>query len=132
MPYVVAFDPRDEPNSTHIIDVSGVPSPEWLRISAIKYHSGNVEETCELTLITDYIYSYSDPVINPPYSDYLSPGYRKPIINDPTSTTQSIVDGTISKQLQPETCTVLSINTETKTAVVQTSSGKLVTIQLPQ
>lgn len=132
MPYVVAFDPRDEPNSTHIIDVSGVPSPEWLRVSAIKYHSENVQETCELTLITDYIYSYSDPVINPPYSDYLSPGYRKPIINDPTSTTQSIVDGTISKQLQPETCTVLSINTETKTAVVQTSSGKLVTIQLPQ
>ena len=131
MPYVVAFDPRDEPNSTHIIDVSGVPSPEWLRISAIKYHSENVHETCELTLITDYIYSYSDPVINPPYSDYLSPGYRKPIINDPTSTTQSIVDGTISKQLQPETCTVLSINTENKTAVVQTSSGKLVTIQLP-
>lgn len=131
MPYVVAFDPRDEPNSTHIIDVLGVPSPEWLRVSAIKYHSENMEETCELTLITDYIYASSDPVINPPYSDYLSPGYRKPIINDPVSTTQSIVDGTISKQLQPETCTVLSINTENKTAVVQTSSGKLVTIQLP-
>lgn len=131
IPYVVAFDPRDETNSTHIIDVSGVPAPEWLRISAIKYHSENVKETCDLTLITDYIYSAVDPVINKPYSDYLSPGYRKPIISDPVSTTQSIVDGTISKQLQPETCTVLSINTETKTATVQTSSGKLVTIQLP-
>lgn len=131
MPYVVAFDPRDEPNSTHIIDVSGVPAPEWLRVSAIKYHSGDVQETCELTLITDYIYSVIDPVINPPYSDYLSPGYRKPIINDSVSMTQSIVNGTISRQLQPETCTVLSINTETKTAVVQTSSGKLVTIQIP-
>lgn len=131
LPYVVAFDPRDEPNSTHIIDVGGVPAPEWLRISEIKYHSEKVTETCELTLIVDYIYSAVDQVINPPYSDYLSPGYRKPIINDPTSTTQSIVDGTISKQLQPETCTVLSINTETNTAVVQTSSGKLVTIQLP-
>jgi hypothetical protein len=129
--YVVAFDPKDEANSTHIVDVSGVPSPEWLRISGIKYHSENCTETCELTLITDYIYSAIDPVINAPYSDYLGAGYRKPVILDPISTTQAIVDGTISTQLQPETCTVLSINTETKTAVVQTSSGKLVTVQLP-
>lgn len=131
MPYVVAFDPRDEPNSTHIVDVSGVPTPEWLRVIEIKYHSENVQETCELTLTTDYIYSKIDPVVQTPYSDYLSPGYRKPSITDPVTTTEAIVNGTISKQLQPETCTVLSINAENKTAVVQTSSGKLVTIQLP-
>jgi len=130
--YVVAFDPTDETNSTHIVDVSGVPTPEWLRISAIKYHSANCSETCELTLITDYIYSSVDPVINAPYSDYLGAGYRKPIIKDPTSTAQAIVDGTISMQLQPETCTVLSIDTEKNTAVVQTSSGKLVTVTLPR
>lgn len=131
MPYVVAFDPRDEPNSTHIVDVSGVPTPEWLRITGIKYHSENVQETCELTLTTDYIYSKIDPVVQAPYSDYLSPGYRKPSITDPVTTTEAIVNGTISKQLQPETCTVLSIDATNKTAVVQTSSGKLVTIQLP-
>ncbi len=131
LPYVVAFDPRDEANSTHIIDVSGVPTPKWLRVTGIKYHSENIKETCELTLTTDYIYSKTDPIILLPYSDYLSPGYRKPSITDPVTTTEAIVNGTISKQLQPETCTVLSINTDNKTAVVQTSSGKLVTIQLP-
>lgn len=128
---VWACDPRDEAHSEHEIDVSGVPTPKWLRISEIRYHSAENEEICEVKAITDWIYSATDPVIASPYSEYLSPGYRKPSIDDPISTTQAIVDNAIEKQLQPELCTVLSKNEDNRTAVVQTASGKLVTIQLP-
>ena len=130
--YVACCDPRDEANSTHIIDTSGVPTPSWLRISEIKYHcEPPYYNTTEIKLISDYIYSVTDPIVSAPYSAYLSPGYRKPIIDDLIATTQSIVDNTVEKQLQPEICTVLSQNLETKTAVVQTASGKLVTVRLP-
>jgi hypothetical protein len=45
-------------------------------------------------------------------------------------TTQSIVEDKLEKQLTPESCTVLSINEENNTAVVQTASGKIVTVSL--
>jgi hypothetical protein len=130
--YVACCDPRDEDNSTHLIDTSGVPTPSWLRISEIKYHcEPPYYNTTEIKLIRDYIYSVVDPIVSAPYSAYLSPGYRKPIIEDLIATTQSIVDNTVKNQLQPEICTVLSQNLEAKTAVVQTASGKLVTVRLP-
>lgn len=127
---VAACDPRDIENSTHLIDVSGVPRPAWLRISDIKYHSEHKLETVTVTAITDNIYSVVDPIVPEPYNEYLSPGYYKPIIDDLVDTTQSIVDDKLEKQLTPESCTVLSINEENKTAVVQTASGKIVTVSL--
>jgi hypothetical protein len=127
---VAACDPRDAVNSTHLIDVSGVPHPAWLRVSDIRQSSEHKLEISDITLITDYIYSVIDDVIPAPYADYISPGYFKPVIEDLVDTTQSIVNDNIEKQLTPETCTVLSINEEDKTAVVQTASGKLVTVSL--
>jgi len=128
--YVAACDPRDPPNSTHLIDVSGVPRPAWLRISSIKYKSEHISETVTVTAITDNIYSVVDPIVQEPYSFYLSPGYYKPVIDDLVNTTQSIVEDKLEKQLTPESCTVLSIDEENKTAVVQTASGKIVTVSL--
>jgi hypothetical protein len=110
--------------------VAGVPRPAWLRISEIKYHSEHALETVDVTAITDFIYSSVDPVVPEPYSQFLSPGYMKPIIDDLIQTTQTIVDDSIEKQLTPESCTVLSINEDGKTAVVQTASGKIVTVSL--
>lgn len=130
VPYVAAYDPRDKANSMHTIDVSGVPRPEWLRVSEIKYYSEHAVEYVEITAITDFIYSNNDPVVPAPYSDYLSPGYLKPSIDDLIDTTQSIVEDNIQKQLTPESCTVLSIADDGKSAVVQTASGKIVTVQL--
>ena len=127
---VAACDPRDAENSTHLIDVSGVPRPRWLRISDIKHTSEHKLEMVSVTAITDNIYSVVDPIVPAPWSDYLSPGYYKPIIDDLVDTTQSIVEDNIAKQLTPESCTVLSINEENKTAVVQTASGKIVTVSL--
>lgn len=127
LPYVVAFDPRDEVNTKHTIDVSGVPRPRWLRVSERRYHSEKNVETVELKLITDYIYSSADPFVQAPYSQYISPGYFKPVSDDSTNNTQAIVDSTIEKQLTPEVCTVLSIDEDNKTRLVQTQSGKLVT-----
>ena len=127
---VAACDPRDAENSTHLIDVSGVPRPAWLRISEIKYHSEHKLETVAVTAITDNIYSVVDPIVPEPYNEYLSPGYYKPIIDDLVDTTQSIVEDKLEKQLTPESCTVLSINEENNTAVVQTASGKIVTVSL--
>ena len=83
-----------------------------------------------ITAITDNIYSVIDPIVPAPWSDFLSPGYYKPIIDDLVDTTQSIVEDRLEKQLTPESCTVLSINEENKTAVVQTASGKIVTVSL--
>lgn len=127
---VAACDPRDIENSTHRIDVSGAPRPAWLRISDIKYHSEHKLETVAVTAITDNIYSVVDPIVPEPYNEYLSPGYYKPVIDDLVDTTQSIVEDKLEKQLTPESCTVLSINEENKTAVVQTASGKIVTVSL--
>jgi hypothetical protein len=127
---VAACDPRDAENSTHLIDVSGVPRPAWLRISDIKYHSEHKLETVTVTAITDNIYSVVDPIVHEPYNEYLSPGYYKPVIDDLVDTTQSIVEDKLEKQLTPESCTVLSINEENNTAVVQTASGKIVTVSL--
>lgn len=128
--YVAACDPRDVANSTHLVEVSGVPRPRWLRISDLKYSSEHLIESVQVTAITDMIYSVVDPIVTAPWSDYLSPGYYKPIIDDLVDTTQSIVEDNIAKQLTPESCTVLSINEENNTAVVQTASGKLVTVSL--
>ena len=130
VPLVYACDPKDAANSTHSVDVAGVPRPSWLRISEIKYHSEHALETVDVTAITDFIYSSVDPVVPEPYSQFLSPGYMKPIIDDLIQTTQTIVDDSIEKQLTPESCTVLSINEDGKTAVVQTASGKIVTVSL--
>jgi Domain of unknown function (DUF2341). len=130
LPYVIVCDPRDEANSTHAVDVSGVPRPKWLRVSSMKYHSEKNKETCDLEVVTDYIYSSIDEVVSDPYSKYIAPGYMKPLILDQISTTQAIVNETIDSQLSPEICTVLSISADGKTAVVQTASGKLVTVTL--
>jgi hypothetical protein len=127
---IAVCDPRDAENSTHLVDVSGVPRPSWLRISSLSYRSEHPLETVEVEAVTDFIYSGIDPIIPEPYSDYLSPGYYKPVINDMFATTQSIVTDSIEKQLTPESCTVLSIDLEAKTAVVQTASGKIVTVTL--
>jgi len=127
LPYVIAFDPRDEINSKHTIDVSGVPRPSWLRISEIKYHSEKMTETVDLKLITDFIYSSADHVILEPYSQYISPGYFKPVSDDSTSQIKEVVNNTIEKQLTPELGTVISKDTENKTMTIQTQSGKLVT-----
>ena len=129
LPYVVAYDPRDEASTTHTVDVSGVPRPSWLRISEIKYHSAETEETCEIKAITDFIYSSADPAVLAPYSTYIAPGYLKPVSDDTVSTVQSIVTDTIEKQLTPELCTVLSKDEVNKTMLVQTQSGKLVTVR---
>jgi len=128
--YIAACDPTDAQNTTHLIDVSGVPRPRWLRISEIKQTSEHKLEMMNITAITDNIYSVVDPVVQAPWSDYVSPGYYKPIIDDLVDTTQSIVEDNIAKQLTPESCTVLSINETEKTAVVQTASGKIVTVSL--
>ena len=101
VPYVAAYDPRDKENSMHTIDVSGVPRPEWLRVSEIKYYSAHAAEYVEITAITDFIYSNNDPVVPAPYSDYLSPGYLKPSIDDLIDTTQSIVEDNIQKPTYP-------------------------------
>lgn len=127
---VAACDPRDAENSTHLIDVSGVPRPRWLRISDLKHTSEHKLEMVSVTAITDNIYSVVDPIVPEPYNEYLSPGYYKPVIDDLVDTTQSIVEDKLEKQLTPESCTVLSINEENKTAVVQTASGKIVTVSL--
>ena len=130
IPYVYAFDPRDEDNTKHTIDVSGVPRPRWMRVSGINYHSEKNSEHVELTLITDYIYSSVDNLISEPYSQFISPGYLKPVSDDSTATIQDIVTNTVERQLSPESCTVLSVNTELRTAIVQTASGKIVTVSL--
>ena len=130
LPYVVAYDPRDELNSTHIIDVAGVPRPAWLRISEIKYNSSVCSETCEIKAVTDFIYSSVDPVVLNPYNQYIAPGYYKPEIDDTVATIQDVVSDTIEKQLSPEICTVLAINENAGTAIVQTQSGKLVTVRI--
>lgn len=127
---VAACDPRDAENSTHLIDVSGVPRPRWLRISDLKHTSEHKLEMVSVTAITDNIYSVVDPIVPEPYNEYLSPGYYKPVIDDLVDTTQSIVEDKLEKQLTPESCTVLSINEENNTAVVQTASGKIVTVSL--
>lgn len=127
--YVVCCDPRDEINSTHTITVSGVPTPNWLRVTGIKYQSVVNDETVELTLVTDYIYSSADWVISEPYNSYIAPGYRKPISDDSAATIQDVVNNTVEKQLTPEICTVLSKDEENLTMVVQTQSGKLVTVR---
>jgi len=128
--HVVAYDPRDESNTKHIVDVSGVPRPQWLRVNEIKYHKENIDEYIEIKAITDFIYSVEDATVNYPYSTYISPGYIKPVLDDSTSMTQSIVSNAIDKQLSPEICTVISISTDESTAVVQTQSGKLITVRL--
>lgn len=127
---VAVTDPTSGDQLINLIDVSGVPRPSWLRISALTYTSKDPIELVKVKAVTDYIYSNSDPVIQAPYSAYLSPGYYKPTTDDSYSNTSSIVEDTIEKQLTPESCTVLSINTENKTAVVQTASGKIVTVSL--
>lgn len=127
LPYVVAYDPQDEINSKHTIDVSGVPRPSWLRVSEVKYRSEKNIETVELKLITDFIYSSADPAVIAPYSQYVSTGYFKPVSDDSTSTIQDVVDNTVERQLTPELATVISKDEENKTMVVQTQSGKLVT-----
>lgn len=130
VPQVAVCDPRDYANSVHLIDVSQVPRPSWLRISSLKYKSEQTLETVDVEAVTDFIYSVIDPIIQAPYSDYLGPGYYKPVLNDSYSETQSIVEDNIEKQLTPTSGTVLSINTEEKTAVVQTANGNIVTISL--
>jgi len=127
--YVVCCDPIDELNSTHTITVSGVPTPNWLRVAGIKYNSAVNDETIELTLVTDYIYSSADWTISEPYNLYIAPGYRKPVSDDSSATIQNVVNNTVEKQLTPEICTVLSKNEENLTMVVQTQSGKLVTVR---
>lgn len=131
LPYIVAYDPRDELNSKHTIDVSGVPRPSWLRISELGYRSTNLKCIVELKLITDYIYSSTDPVISEDYSQYISPGYLKPVSDDSVSTIQNVVDSTIAKQLGAEVCTLLSVDSTTKTGVVKTESGNTITVPLP-
>ena len=129
--YVVAYDPRDETNSKHSVDVSGVPTPSWLRITEIKHHSENVNDYCEIKAITDYIYSSVDPIIQSPYNQYLAPGYYKPTSDDTVSTIQSVVESTVSKQASLETGTLLSIDADAKTGVIQTTSGKTMKVTLP-
>lgn len=97
--YIAACDPRDAENSTHLIDVSGVPRPRWLRISEIKHISEHKLEIVSVTAITDNIYSVVDPIVPAPWSDYLSPGYYKPIIDDLVDTTQSIVKDNMFQSL---------------------------------
>jgi len=130
--YVVAYDPTDESNSKHNVDVSGVPSPSWLRITELKYHSENVNDYCEIKAVTDYIYSSVDPVISSPYNQYLAPGYYKPTSDDSISSMQSIAEDTVSKtQTSFETATLLSIDADSKTGVIQTTSGKTMKVSLP-
>ncbi len=129
--YIIAYDPRDETNSKHSIDVSGVPTPSWLRITEIKHHSENVNSYCEIKAITDYIYSSVDPVIQSPYNQYLAPGYYKPTSDDTVSTIQSVVESTVSQQASLETGTLLSIDADAKTGVIQTASGKIMKVSLP-
>lgn len=130
LPYVVAFDPRDETNSKHNVDVSGVPRPSWLRISELKYHWALTEEITEVTAITDFIYSSIDPVVPEPYNTYISAGYFKPALSDLVSSTESIVKSEIQNTLSSEYCTILSKSEDGTEAVVQTSSGKIVTVRL--
>ena len=110
--------------------MAGVPRPRWMRVSGINYHSEKNSEHVELTLTTDYIYSSVDNLISEPYSQFISPGYFKPVSDDSTATIQDIVTNTVERQLSPESCTVLSVNTELRTAIVQTASGKIVTVSL--
>jgi len=132
LPYVVAYDPRDEANSKHNVDVSGVPSPSWLRVSEVKYHSGNVDNYCDVKLVTDYIYSSVDPVVQAPYNQYLAPGYYKPPSDEYIPSTQSIVESTISKkQADYVTGTLLSADPDTKIGTIKTNSGKILKVSLP-
>lgn len=126
--FVVACDPRTESTTTHTVDVSGVPTPSWLRISEISYHSEHLVETCEIKAVTDFIYSHQDPTVDLPYSQYLSPGYYKPVSDDTVSSITAIVRNAVKKQKTSEKCTVKSVSGST--AIVETTSGKLISVKL--
>lgn len=126
--FVVACDPRTESTTTHTVNVSGVPTPSWLRISEISYHSEHLLETCEIKAVTDFIYSHQDPTVDMPYSLYLSPGYYKPVSDDTVSSIKAIVSNAVKKQKSSEKCTVKSVSGST--AIVETTSGKLISVKL--
>lgn len=129
LPYVVTCDPRAESSTKHHVDVSGVPMSAWFRISEMKYHTEDLQDTCEIKLVTDFIYSTVDPYIEDPYSVYLPPGYFKPVSSDSTGSTQAIVDSTIEKKLSPELSTLISIDEDGQTGNVETESGKIVVLK---
>lgn len=125
---VYAYDPSSSSSTVHQVDVSGVPTPSWLRISGISYHSENNIETCEIKAVTDFIYSSHDPTVDYPYTLYLSPGYYKPVSDDTVSSIQAIVSSAVKKTKTSEKCTVKS--TSGNTATVETSSGKTITVKV--
>jgi hypothetical protein len=123
---VHVFDARD-PTNGYDIDISGIPRPAWLRITNISYSCQNLLNIVSITAKTDWIYSNSDPHIDPAYSQYIGSGYYKPEIEDSVSTTQGMIDNSISKQPSAQKGTILSVSTDGKTAEVQTADGKTIT-----
>jgi hypothetical protein len=126
---VRVYDPQD-PINYQDIDVSGVPRPSWLRITDISYSCSNLQNIVSITAKTDWIYSNSDPHIDPAYSQYIGSGYYKPEIEDSTSTTQGMIDNSISKQAGAQKGTVLSISSDGKTAEILTDDGKTITAKI--
>lgn len=127
--FVRCYDPRD-PSNYRDDDMSGIPRPVWLRITDISYNCGPEENITEVTLIPDFIYSNADPYLEMEWSQYIGNGYLKPQISDSTSTTQSMIDNTVSKQAGPEEGTIMSVASDGKTAEVLTKDGKTVTVNI--
>jgi hypothetical protein len=71
METVYTYDPSADPVELNPwtytkIDVSGVPTPKWMRITGIKYHKAFLDEYVELEGITDWIQSYIDEAVSAP------------------------------------------------------------------
>jgi hypothetical protein len=111
------------------IDVSGVPTPSWLRITGIHYYKSNSDEYMELTAVTDFIYSDADPEIQLPYSTYLKPGFVKPVIGGYISQVETMIDKTLSMSPFADYGTVQSVAGNGLSAVVNTDTGKEVTVK---
>jgi hypothetical protein len=121
------FDPRT-PSDYQDIDISGVPRPAWLRISDMSYSCVNLKTLVSITAKVDWIHGNSDPYIKAEYLQYIGSGYFKPEISDTTSTTQGMIDNSISKQAGAQKGTVLSISGNV--AQVETADGKIISAEV--
>jgi hypothetical protein len=97
--YVWAGNPSNHFDYTdfHTVDVSGVPTPSWLRVAGITYNRNGLEKYIEIEAVTDFIYSADDPAVPAPYNSYMNVGMMKPIATDSASIIKSMIDAAIRK-----------------------------------
>jgi PKD repeat protein len=120
----------DDNYSSYVaVDVSGVPRPKWLRVSSIRYHKDATMQYLDVELITDFIYSSSDPVVPAPYNSYMNVGLMKPKIDTAAKQIKAVVDTTTNSKPAPEYGTVTAVAANGKSATVTTDSGKIITVK---